>query len=394
MLNMRQKQAVTKTVRLRYKKLNKPEKSVALTEFVNTTGYNRSYARRLLGMKPKRAYHSKKEVVKIPKSRVYDKEVFKPLRKIWILADNICGKRLKPFLPDYLENLERHGELKLRKDIKQKLVQISSSTIDRMLAGERKRYNLKGKASTKPGTLLKNSIQIRTFADWDDDRPGFLETDLVAFCGGTLQGDYVNGLNMTDVATGWVGLEAVVNKAQVRVHAGIDNIRNRLPFDMLGLDSDNGVEFINYELKRYCEDNKITFTRTRPYKKNDNCFVEQKNFTVLRRFLGYARYDTDEQLKIIKEMLTLVELYVNFFQPVMKLKSKERHGSKVYKTYDVAKTPYQRLRGYGTLSEDKVRQLEELYLSLSVADLKRKISKLQDRLGKTLRYTLADATNT
>ena len=390
MLNMRQKQAVTKTVKLRYKQARKAEKSKILNEFVETTGYNRSYARRILGKVTK----SKKHKHRDPRKRTYDYEMFVPLKKIWMVADNICGKRLKPFLPELIDVLERNKEIKLKKAIKKKLLSISSATIDRMLVAARRKYKLKGRSTTKPGTLLKHSIQIRTYADWDDNRPGFFECDLVAFCGDSVRGDYVNGLNLTDVATGWVCLEAVMGKPQSRVHKAITDAKERLPYTMLGIDSDNGTEFINYELKKYCEDNRITFTRIRPYKKNDNCFVEQKNYTVLRRFIGYARYDTEEQLGIVKEILKLVEPYVNFFQPVMKLREKHRVGARVSRKYDVAKTPYQRLKESSILSIEKVVKLEESYLSLNPADLRRKIAKLQDKLGKTLRYVLVDATNT
>ena len=392
MLDMRQKQAVTKTIKLRYKKTRKADKTKILNEFVETTGYNRSYARRILG-KPKRR-ETKKYTRKVPRKRIYDYEIFVSLKKIWMIADNICGKRLKPFLPELISVLERKREMSLKKNVKEKLLSISSATIDRMLVGARRQYKLKGRSTTKPGTLLKHSIQIRTYADWDDSRPGFFETDLVAFCGDNVRGDYVNGLNLTDVAIGWVCLEAVMGKPQSRVHKAITDARGKLLYPILGIDSDNGTEFINHELKNYCEENKITFTRIRPYKKNDNCFVEQKNYTTLRRFIGYQRYDTEVQLLIVREILKLVEPYVNFFQPVMKLKEKHRVGARVSRKYDEAKTPYRRLKESGILSLEKERELEEFYLSLNPVDLKRKIFKLQGKLGRTLRYTLIDATNT
>ena len=235
---------------------------------------------------------------------------------------------------------------------------------------------------------------MRTFNDWNDVTPGFFETDLVAFCGESVRGDYVNGLNLTDVATGWVCLEAVMGKGQYRVHQAIDRIRNRLFFTMKGLDPDNGTEFINWLMKRYCETNHIIFTRIRPNRKNDNCYVEQKNYTVLRRFLGYARYETEDQLAIVKEIVSLVELYVNFFQPVMKLKTKQRVGTKVKKTYDIAKTPYQRILDAGVLTEDNKTRIQALYKTINPMDLKRRINKLTGKLNKTLRYNIRDSTNT
>lgn len=389
MLTMREKQSVSAVLRKRYRKSGKKQKGEILNEFVAITGYNRSYARRLFGSLKKRG----RKRTRKPRKRVYDLEVFYPLRKIWVAADGICGQRLQPFLPELVRVLEREKELTLKREVREKLLKISSATIDRVLSVTKKRYQLKGRSTTKPGTLLKSIIPIRTFADWNENKPGFFEADLVALCGGNVKGHYVNCLNLTDVFTGWVGLEAVMGKAQSRVHDAVDRIKNRLPFPMLGLDSDNGTEFINWLLQRYCEANKITFTRIRPNRKNDNCYVEQKNYTVVRRFLGYARYDTDQQLTIIRQILRLVEIYVNFFQPVMKLTKKKRTGAKVKKWYDTAKTPYQRVLRYGILKGKKKQELKAFYESLNPLDLKRKINKLTKKLDKTVRYNLNDLTN-
>ena len=205
--------------------------------------------------------------------------------------------------------------------------------MDRMLSNTKKSYQLKarkGKTTTKPGSILKSQIPIKTFADWQKEReqPGFFETDLVAFCGSNSAGEYVNGLNLTDIATGWVLLDAVMGKGQRRVFQAIDQARQRLSFPMLGLNPDNGSEFINWHLYRYCREKKISLSRIRPGRKNDNAYVEQKNYTVLRRFIGYSRLETEEQLILVKKILRLVEDYVNFFQPSLKLKKKTRtsHG--------------------------------------------------------------------
>lgn len=389
MLTMNQRIALTGVVRKRYQKARKADKSRMLNELISNSGYNRSYARRLLGSKKrlgrKRGYPVRK--------RIYDASIFYPLRTLWLAADGICGQRLKPYLPELIRVLEEQKELRLNKRIKTKLYHMGSATIDRMLKATKKQYRLKGKSTTKPGTLLRSTVAVRTFDDWSDVTPGFFETDLVALCGESVRGEYVNGLNLTDVATGWVCLEAVMGKGQYRVHQAIDRIRQRLFFSMQGLDPDNGTEFINWLMKRYCETNHIIFTRIRPNRKNDNCYVEQKNYTVLRRFLGYARYDTEEQLVIIKEIVTLVELYVNFFQPVMKLKTKQRVGSRVKKTYDIAKTPYQRILESGVLTEENKIKIQTLYQTLNPMDLKRKINKLTDKLTKTLRYKIRDLTN-
>ena len=383
MLTMRQRVAVTDSVRKRYRKSGKKNKSEILNELVATTGYNRSYARLVLGSLKKLGRKRKY----IPRKRVYDAEVFYALRKVWIVNDSICGQRLKPQIAETIRKLELFKEYRFKKRIKQKLLVISSATIDRMLSATKKSYELKGKSTTKPGTLLRKTIAIRTFADWTDEekKPGFFETDLVAFCGESVRGEYVNGLNLTDVFLGWVVLEAVMGKGQYRVHQAIDSGRQRLPYPMLGLDPDNGTEFINWLLNRYCQKHSIAFTRIRPNRKNDNCYVEQKNYTVLRRFLGYARYDTNHQLLIIKELVKLIEEYVNFFQPVMKLQKKERIGSKVKKQYDTAQTPYQRLLKSEILTEQQKEQINDHYETLNPAAMLRQIRKLQTKLYKTLR---------
>jgi hypothetical protein len=384
MLTMGQRIAVTDTVRKRYRRSIKKQKVEILNEFVSTTGYNRSYARRVLGSLKKVGRKKKYP----PRKRVYDAQVFYALRKIWIISDNICGQRLKPQISEIIRKLELFKEYRFNKRTKQKLTVISPATIDRMLSATKKSYQLKGRSTTKPGTLLRQTIAVRTAADWSESerKPGFFETDLVAFCGESVRGDYINGLNLTDVFLGWVILEAVMGKGQFRIHKAIDAARKRLPYPMLGLDPDNGTEFINWLLNRYCHDHKLAFTRIRPNRKNDNCYVEQKNYTVLRRFLGYGRYDTSQQLMIIKELVKLIEVYVNFFQPVMKLTKKERIGNKVKKQYDTAKTPYQRLLESGVLNEEQKQKLIDYYEILNPADILRQIRKLQTKLYKTLCY--------
>ena len=389
---MRQRIAITATVRNRYRKARKKVRSKILDEFVKTTGYNRSYARFLLGSLKKRGRKKKYP----PRKRRYDVKVFYGLRKLWIAADCICGRRLKPFIPELITKLQQFEEIEISKTVKQKLLTMGSATIDRILSATKKSYQLKGRSTTKPGSILKSQIPVKTFADWDEEkeRPGFFETDLVAFCGESVTGDYVNGLNLTDICTGWVLLDAVMGKAQSRVFPAIESARERLPYKMLGLNPDNGSEFINWHLKRYCEKEGISFTRIRAGKKNDNSYVEQKNYTVMRLFIGYARYDTKKQLIIIKEILKLVEVYVNFFQPSLKLKSKQRLGSKVKKKYYTAKTPYQRLLKSGVLTKKQEQQLQSYYETLNPMEIRRQIHRLQKKLNKTLRWKIHDLTNT
>ena len=239
---------------------------------------------------------------------------------------------------------------------------------------------LKARSVTKPGTLLKQKIPVRTFADWDDARPGFMEMDMVAHEGGNPGGEYALTLNLTDVSSGWTELRAVKNKAQKWVFEALGLIRSRLPFPLLGLDSDNDSAFINHHLYDYCQDEDITFTRSRPPRKNDNCFVKQKNWAVARRAVGYARYDTEEEVCIMNDLYDVLRLYVNFFQPSTKLVSKERIGPKVIKHYDKPKTPYQRLFESSCADEAIKEALRQACETLNPADLKRRIDRLKRKL--------------
>jgi len=324
-----------------------------------------------------------KRKIKRKKKKIYDQEVFIPLKEIWKICDYICSKRLAPFLKEIIPVLEKWEEIKLDVKVREKLFKISAATIDRLLAESRKRYRIKGRSTTRPGTLLKKSIPIRTFADWDEARPGFFEVDLVSHDGGTTKGDFNQSLNFTDIATGWEEMIAIKNKAQVWVFKEIKEIEERLPFSILGIDSDNGAEFINAQLPRYCEQNQITFTRSRPYRKNDSCFVEQKNYSVIRRAVGYGRYDTMEELSLLNELYGYLRLYVNFFQPLRKLIKKEKIGSKIIKRYDEAKTPYRRVLASPNIKKEEIKmKLKNKYDMLNPAELKRKITKLQNRLLK------------
>jgi hypothetical protein len=257
---------------------------------------------------------------------------------------------------------------------------MSQSTIDRLLRRWRMSGTRRGLSTTKPGTLLKNSIPIRTFGDWNENKPGFLEADLVAHCGESTEGFYLTTLSTVDVATGWCEPVAVWGKGQERVGGAVYYARKQLPMPMLGLDSDNGSEFINQSLYNYCQRNGITFTRSRSYKKNDSCHVEQKNWTVIRRVIGYDRFSSKAAFRALGDVYTVLRLYINFFQPVSKLVRKSRHGAKVYKVYDTALTPYQRLLESGVLTEDKKRELADLYAALNPVTLLKEIRQSVDRL--------------
>ena len=254
------------------------------------------------------------------------------------------------------------------------LCRMSAATIDRLLRPWKQKGGRRSFSTTKPGNLIRNSIPIRTFADWQENRPGFIEVDLVAHCGESLDGFYLNTLMAVDVATSWSEFIGVWGKGQQRVGTAIHHVRERLPFRLLGLDSDNGSEFINHDLARWCQHEGITFTRSRPYKKNDNCFVEQKNGSIVRRVIGRDRYSSKQSYETLNRIYYLLRLYINFFQPVMKLVSKTRHGASTHRVYDTAQTPYQRVLKSGILTKTTEAQLASTYAHLNPVRLLKQIN--------------------
>jgi hypothetical protein len=351
-------------VRGRYLKSPKKVKTKMLDEFVAVTGLHRKASIRLLNRRSGPVSRTRKG-----RPRLYDLEVTAALKVAWEVSDHLCSRRLCPFLPELVRILRAKGELKLTEEAAAQLFRLSPSTVDRISRRWRVGQPRRGLSTTKPGTLLKNSIPVRTFSEWEDAQPGFIEVDLVAHCGESAEGFYLTTLSTVDVATGWCEPVAVWGKGQDRVGGAVYDVRKRLPMPLLGLDSDNGSEFINRSLYDYCQRNGITFTRSRSYKKNDSCHVEQKNWSVVRRVIGYDRFSSKEAFKTLDDVYTLLRLYVNFFQPVMKLVSKRRHGARVHKVYDTAQTPYQRLLRSGVLTEDKKHELATVYGALNPVTL-------------------------
>ena len=278
-----------------------------------------------------------------------------------------------------LPELRRQGHLKVSAQCFQRLLEISASTMDRFRRSER-RPRARQRGGTKPGTLLKSQIPIRTFADWDDKRPGFVEADLVQHEGGNPRGSFACTLNVTDVCTGWTEMRAVRTKAQKFVFAALQYIRTHLPFALRGIDSDNGEEFINDQLWRYCDAEHLTFTRGRVGRKNDNPFVEGKNWSVVRRLVGYGRYDTQRQVDQLNALYAVYRLYVNHFLPVTKLIAKVREGNRIKKVYDEPKTPYQRVLDSPPVSEAEKAKLQAIHAKLDVVKLKRQIEQMLDDL--------------
>ena len=375
----------------RYRHANKTQKQRILDEFTAATGYQRKYAIALLNRPPQA---KKPNTARKTRPKTYDSGVQKALQSIWELANRPCGKRLVPFLPDLVAALERHGELCWPDTLKAKVLALSPATADRLLRQARATLPAHGKATTKPGTLLKHQIPIRTFADWDPVRPGFVEADLVAHCAQTTRGDYLYTLTLTDIATQWSECLALQNRSQQAVSEAIAAARKQLPFALLGLDSDNGSEFINQTLLRYCQQEQITFTRCRPYKKNDQCHVEQKNWSIVREHVGYDRLQGERECRVLAALYGLLRLYVNFFQPCLKLTHKQRDGAKVKKEYDKAQTPYQRLLASQILNVEQTKQLQVQYESLNPAQLWRSLGTLKERLFRAAKVRMeSEATN-
>lgn len=366
------------TIVPRYKKAGRKQKSIILDEFIASTGYSRKYAIRLLSQRKVPT----KTIIKRPRPRFYGKAVQDALLIAWAASNYIASKRLAPFLVELVPILERHGHLDLTDSVRRQLIKISPATIDRLLRPWRNRDDISGISLTRSGKHLKNQIKIRTFADWEETKPGFFEADCVAHCGWNTEGPFLHTLVLTDVATGWVECLPLLHRSGQAVTNALDRARRLLPFPIIGLDTDNGSEFINSDLVSYCDRNQITFTRGRAYKKNDQCFVEQKNGAVVRQLIGYDRYEGHRAYRQLTELYRAVRLYINFFQPSMKLKYKQRNDGKVRRKYDSAKTPFKRLCNTNVIEAQYLEKLDCAYTTLDPVQLLEQIKSLQDALWK------------
>lgn len=371
----------------RYLKANKRQKGLLLDEYCRNTRQNRKYVIRKIS---RMAFGPPR--VRKKRTVFYGRDVRMALEEVWKIFDFPCGQRLAPMVRAELDRLRGLKELDIPEWTAQKLLKVSPATIDRLLRSKKQEFKDRRRYARRGANLIAKKIPLR-MTDWETSKVGYVEMDLVLHCGVSTDGEYGHSLSAMEIATGWWEGEVVMGRAQIRIFNALQNIRERSPFAWLGIDSDNDNAFINDQLYKYSQDQQLEFTRSRPYRKNDNAYIEQKNFTHIRKPLGYLRYDTAEELTVIQDLYRHeLRLYKNFFQPVMKLVRKERIGGHLKRVYDTPKTPYQRLMESNQIAPQMAEQLKRLYLSLNPADLKRridnKLSTLFDLYEKKKKRTL------
>ena len=354
---------------------SKKEKSTILDEYCKNTGQNRKYVIRKINS----PFFSKPKKKRIRK-RIYDGYVREALAYVWEIFDYPCGQRLAPLLKTQVDRLREFGELLISDEVANKLKRISPKTIDRVLKRQKEYLHLNRKYHRRKNPLIYQRIPVKADG-WNRNLPGQIQVDLVEHCGSSASGLFGNTVSSCDIATGWWEGEVVLGSGQERTCNALDRARERMPFKWIHIHPDNDSSFINWHLERYCKKEGIEFTRSRPYKKNDNCFVEQKNSTHIRGVIGHLRYDTEKELEIINSLYrNELRLYKNFFQPVMKLKEKIRDKGKVHRKYDTPKTPYQRIMESSHIPGETKSKLQAIYNSSNPAQLKRGIEKKLKKL--------------
>ena len=376
-MDMHSKQQYLKKLQKEYRNASKSEKGKILDEYVKNINHNRKY---VIGQFNNINLVKKEAVIRKKRGSIYTNRLNSPLKFLYEIFDFPCGQRLKPIIETELDRLRSFGEINISDIDAQLLKKMSSATIDRKIKEIRSNKQHSQFTTTKPGTLLKQNIPIR-LTDWDTQKIGFQEVDLVAHCGSNSSGNFASTISLTEIASGWWEGYCMLGKGQITTLNGIKQIRTRTPYPWLGLDSDNGGEFINHHLVKYCQNEQIFFTRSRPNYKNDNAYIEQKNWTHVRKIFGYYRYDTKQEIDLINDLLcNELRLYKNFFQPIMKLKSKNRVEAKLKRIYEKPITPYLRLIQSSQISDEIKMNLKSIYQTLNPAYLKRQIKQKLYRL--------------
>ncbi|MFQ5592500.1 MAG: transposase family protein [Phycisphaerae bacterium] len=375
-ISRRTRNELVEALRQRYARSNKKEKTRILDEFVTVAGCHRKYAVRLLGKDNDATAHPPESGVG---RRIYDEAVKEALVVAWEATDRICGKRLKAILPSLVDAMERHGHLHLEPSVRDRVLSVSAATIDRLLAPVRStvRRRKKRRTPTKPS----RQVPVRTFADWSEPAPGFMEIDFVAHGGGSMAGSFIHSLVATDVCSGWTECVPLLAREQSLVVQGLEVIGQWLPVPMLGIDSDNDGAFINDTLVTYCERRDLEFTRSRAYKKNDQAWIEQKNGAVVRRFVGYERYSGPVAGQTLASLYGALRLYVNYFQPSFKLVEKRRNGARVTKRYDKPATPCDRLLRHDAIDAGVKEALRRQRARLDPIELLHRIREAQAALS-------------
>lgn len=372
---MATRKELIRVLRPRYLHASRSDKTKILDEFISLTGYHRKHAIRIFNQ-PKSP-----NKIKQSKRRYYDDQVISELITLWEASDRLCGKRLKALIPILIDAMQRHGHSCLDPLVEQKLLQISAATIDRALIPIRQKANGQGKRRNKAISVIRRAVPIRTFTDWHNPPPGYFEVDMVEHCGGPKKsGNFVHSLVLTDIASGWTECIALPARNHAYVINGIIQTRKQLPFLMHGIDTDNDSAFMNHKLFAYCKNTSLEFTRCRAYKKNDQAWVEQKNGSIVRKLVGYGRLTGLSSAQTLADLYRASRLYVNFFQPSFKLKTKHRTGARVYKTYHAPKTPYERLLESSALNDVSKHKLKEQFLLLDPIVLLHEIRLAQQKL--------------
>jgi len=369
-MDMRTREQYLRSLLDRYLRARKKGKTAILDEYCRNTGLARKSALRKLARLFKGDCRPRKK-----RAPLYGRAVRVALETLWEIFDRPCGQRLKPLIEEELVRLRALDELVVDEKTARLLGRISPATIDRLLKAKKSAWISQKRYGRVGGDLIAKKIPLK-MTDWDIHQVGFLEMDLVLHCGASTAGEFVHSLSSLEISSSWWEGEAVMGRAQSRIFEALQRIRRRTPFSWRGIDSDNDNAFINDQLYRYTQKEHLEFTRSRPYRKNDNAYIEQKNFTHVRRPLGYLRYDTPQELDLINDLYrNELRLYKNFFQPVMRLEGKERVNGRIRRHYAKPQTPYRILKESGQLTREQIKALDELYRSLNPADLKRRIDQ-------------------